>query len=320
MAVVEPRPKRSRQTSVWILASGLVVFPLLYVLPTDAFLAYTIYPFGLTWSAAAMLTIAFSLKRRALLWFLAPWTLAWFMVSDEPWALVRGLDPTYAVRERTLKIVTLNCAGGNIEAAREAMETDADIILLQESPSHKELERLFAGKYRGVTGPDAAIWTKGQIKPIPLPKGTTNFVAAHVDVKGQLVTTVSLRLSPPILRFDYWNPECWRAYAEDRRRKRAELQEILDFIKPHQIPFEESDFVHANLIGGDFNMPHSGRIRWSNDAFASHGKGWGGTAVNEYPLARIDRIHIEAIYKGPKAAWAVRTKHSDHRMVVALFE
>lgn len=110
---------------------------------------------------------------------------------------------------------------------------------------------------------------------------------------------------------DLWRPATWRSYRHDRRFRRQQLQSVLDAQPAHpDLPA---------IIGGDFNAPANDGIyrllRGYRDSHRAAGRGWGGTAINTIPLFRADQIWVRRL--SPVASRAVRTVHSDHRMVVA---
>jgi hypothetical protein len=76
----------------------------------------------------------------------------------------------------------------------------------------------------------------------------------------------------------------------------------------------------AVVIGGDFNtLPLDtalGELRPQvADSFATRGVGWGATGTKDWPLFRVDQIWSNARL-APIQAFARKTAHSDHRMVI----
>ena len=213
------------------------------------------------------------------------------------------------------RVITMNCSGGSVDAAREALAGAPDIALLQESPSQRELESIVRDLYGHagavVSGPDASIVVKGKIVDLNLNFGNTNFLAALIesDKLGSLLV-VSLRLTPPVFRLDYWNPECWRAYAENRRIRREELLEVVEYVK---------DLVPDRLIiGGDFNTPPDRGTFAPLATIADQASADSGyTAINEFPIARIDQVWSRGM--SATRSRASRTQHSDHRKVEVWF-
>lgn len=281
-----------------------------YTWPIDALYAITIWP-AFVWASIGMAVALIGARRHrnSLFWMVVgTWLAFWLGYGEErKWLPSRFASPP----SEGLEVVSLNCAGGSIEAAREALASQPDLALLQESPSRPELEILVREVYgeKGdvLVGVDASIVVRGKVVPISLNFGPTNFTVALVEseVLGRFLA-VSLRLQPPVFRMDYWNPACWSEYAENRRLRRAEFEEMTDYVK---------DLApEALIIGGDFNTPPD-RV-----TFAPF-DGWvmpatddsGYTAVNEFPMARIDQIWTKGFAKFQSRA--ERTQHSDHRIV-----
>lgn len=246
------------------------------------------------------------------------------ILADSPMSLVRQF--THALppaqdrdKTRTLRVVTLNCASMP-DAVAEAERFDPDILLLQESPGQAALDRIarqFYGGEAGVLwGVDASIIARGSITPISVPpESAGDFVHARIRLaSGPVVEAVSLRLSPSPVRLDYWNPDCWKRYRQDRQTRCSELARLVRHL-------DSTDSATPVIIGGDFNAPLGDAIfrllrpRF-RDVFPQAGLGWGNTILNEWPFLRIDQIWVSR-HLSPVAAIAHRTEHSDHRMVVA---
>jgi len=126
-----------------------------------------------------------------------------------------------------------------------------------------------------------------------------------------MVEVVSLRLTPPIVRMDLWDPGCWREQSENRKIRREQLREITARLAPDGL----------GIVGGDFNAPAGDAIfrllsPGFRDSFAQAGRGWGNTALNEMPVSRVDQIWVSRSFR-TAAAVARKTVHSDHRMVIS---
>jgi len=285
-----------------------------YAWPSDALYAFTIWPPFVWAGIGALLSLPGILKHRTLpqILLISAWLVFWLVFGEERiWMPSRLFSPpTGAAR-----VVSMNCSGGSVDAAREALTGTPEIALLQESPSRSELESIVRNLYGPsgavVSGPDASIVVKGKFVNLNLNFGNTNFLVALVETEklGSLLV-VSLRLTPPVFRLDYWNPECWRAYAENRRIRREELREVVEYVKdlsPDRL-----------IIGGDFNTPPDRGTFAPLSQFADQASADSGyTAINEFPLARIDQVWSRGI---PAArSRASRTVHSDHRKVEVWF-
>jgi vancomycin resistance protein VanJ len=309
--------------------AALLVASVFYLFRFDLVYAFTIYP---AWTyAVGGLAIAVAGRPKpfwkAFRWPLVGWLFFVLAFSDEAQSLLRvGSWPTSnwkaaRAQGRALRVVSLNCAGGDPLAAAEVGRFDPDIVLFQESPSREEVEavarKLYGSAGSAVWGPDGSIIARGSLVPSKLPKKTADFVGAIYRAKsGQEVYVVSLRLTPPVLRFDYWNPECWSDYAANLRLRREELRSIVQFA-------EQNRGGRPLLMGGDFNAGPTPQLasvmpKDAHDSFARAGRGWPYTAVNEWPLVRIDQIWTSESLP-PEAVFAQQTVNSDHRMVVCDF-
>lgn len=232
-----------------------------------------------------------------------------FLTGEEIWTPFNALSRKTAVAPAA---VSLNCAGGSIDAAKEAIAIGADVVFLQESPSGKELvevgEPLGYHIYPGI---DGSVLIKGE---------PADFIEKEINyclIKRGDEVFVSLRLQPPIFRLDFYNPENWTAQKSNLESRRKEVAEIIERVK-------EIGYRTALLVG-DYNATPSQMSDSSIglvDIWQYHGSGWPGTAVNDFPLARIDRFMVltEGEYSSePMFGRMVvkKTKNSDHRMVIA---
>jgi len=312
----------------WSILFTFVV--LLYLTqPTWAF-ALTVYsPWvpGLLGLVGAVLTcVKRSLRAVAAVALL--WVIWGFVASEEFHSLVRRTPGdadfrSFRYEGARLRVISLNCAGGTIEAAEAVKTWEPDVVLLQESPGKSELaalaKEMYGNKASIVVGPDSAIlsryrltsWHKGKVEPV-------NYVGATATVgPGETWQIVSLRLQPPVLRFDYWSPECWGAYAEGKRQHVEELKALWNDV---------TKFATAGsiVLGGDFNTPPDRAVRAVLeprlvDSGRVAGSGWGMTAVASLPLVRIDQIWLDTRFV-PLRTISVHNNRSDHRMVVCDFQ
>lgn len=275
--------------------------------------AITLYP-AWTWSSLLLIVHLLSVLKRRKLWLSigAAWLLFALAFSEE----TRTMFRSGPAKVDAYKIISVNCAGGDPNVAEEALVQKPDLVLLQESPGSTELEKLASTHgYSLVRGPDGSIMARGQLREIPRPPAAHNFVLGIWTPPGAtreyLVT--SLRLQPPLFRLDYWSPDLWKSYAANKDARKQELADIVWFILEHRnkMPL---------IVGGDFNTPpdkviQAPLISVASDAFSNSGRGWPGTAVNDYPLVRIDQVWLSEDLK-PLDSLVKKTAHSDHRMVV----
>jgi endonuclease/exonuclease/phosphatase (EEP) superfamily protein YafD len=306
----------------------LVLSALLWIITTVCFIglwdhvaALTTFP-QWSWAVIGILSLAIAWRfiqrwGRWLLLLLMLWVVTTVAFADNLWPVVRGVLHDSPLKRPppagTIRIASLNCAS-SASAAAEVMAFRPDIVLLQESPPSNKVAQ-FAREWFGdaalfVAGLDCAIISRYPLKPIDErpPVHYTRALVAVSDNREFLVT--SLRLTPPLGAMDLWNPATWRAYREDRRLRRQQLRSVLD-AHPARPDLPA-------IIGGDFNAPAGdGIYRLLHEYRDSHrvaGQGWGGTALNTMPFFRPDQIWLHGLT--PIASRAVRTVHSDHRMVV----
>ncbi|MEQ1822435.1 MAG: endonuclease/exonuclease/phosphatase family protein [Fimbriimonadaceae bacterium] len=211
--------------------------------------------------------------------------------------------------------MSLNCAAGSTEAAAEAFQQDADIVLLQEVSSRTEF-----GKVANRHGYEQLVWSVDDavyLRPSPSlglrgnPVSGRDFAACKIFIEGSTWRVISLRLAPPVFRLDWWNPDCWREYAEDAKKRRQRIGAIRMEAGP-------LDNQTNELIAGDFNTTHLG-ISDLSDVARKAGRGWMGTGTNDFPLARVDQLW-SSNHLNWHQAFVLKTKNSDHRMLVADFE
>jgi vancomycin resistance protein VanJ len=204
-----------------------------------------------------------------------------------------------------------------VDAAREVERYDPDIVLLQESPSEDAVralaEDLYGSDASVVWGLDASVVTRGQSEVVAHEIGPHVAVARMEMPSGLPVYAISLRLSPPILRFDLWSPAHWREQAAKRRRHREEMKQVVRLLDglPDQAPV---------VLGGDFNAPAGDAVTRPlrprlRDSFMQGGLGWGNTVLNDIPILRFDQVWITPDFRAIDVR-AEKTHRSDHRMVV----
>lgn len=215
-----------------------------------------------------------------------------------------------------VRVVTLNCAN-SAACSGDLRRVDPDIVLLQEAPSAGQLAitaaEIFGNSGAFLWGGDTAILARGRIEPLVVDRAA-HFVAAVVQLEnGTNFDCVSLRLSPPPARLDFWSPLFWSARRDLLQQHRKELQQIKQRL---------TGKWRGNLaiVGGDFNCVPLDRASdelrpYFSDQFASGGRGWGSTGTNEWPLFRVDQIWMTTSNYRSRTS-AVRTNSSDHRMVV----
>ncbi|ARU40735.1 hypothetical protein CCB80_06110 [Armatimonadetes bacterium Uphvl-Ar1] len=312
---------RKRDVQRGIISFYYLILFFVFAFSPDLMAAVTIFP---VWSWCVLgwiLSISYPLKK----WFknlqvaLGLTLLNVLIVAEEPYILMRTLFDQSPKSQ--VHLVSLNCGGGIEEAAEEALDLGSEFVLLQESPPATQLvplgERL---GYHVFAGIDASILIKKEL--VEFESVSVIREPDFTLVRTPYSVIVSLRLAPPIFRLDYWTPECWTSQAELLKRRKMRTEEILRIVDKERklIKFEGPVDV---LVGGDYNAPPAqlGSKQFMNvrDSGEVRGFGWPGTAINDLPLVRIDRIWTVGMNDSKMGNWQVssrKTRHSDHRMVI----
>lgn len=310
------RAKPTRKIAPWWSIGLLIVLGFLYSFRPESTTAITIWPSTCGLMIGLFITV---ISRRWRIWIMAAWLAFGFIFVDEIRSLPRLLLPAPA---SSLRVITLNCAGGTPSAAQEVIARKPDIVLLTESPGPKDLEKLAKALYgtegHFVKGPDASIVARGNLVEVRPKHIINNFVAAIWTMpSGKPLNIVAMRLTPPVMRVDLYNPSAWSEFAANRRARRQEVESIAADL--------ESMAFKPDLIGGDFNSPPDRNVfsvltKGLSDTFAVSGVGYGATCVNPAPcVVRIDQIWFSKKLESTRTQ-VNGTEYSDHRMLIADFK
>jgi len=217
---------------------------------------------------------------------------------------------------RALRVISFNTDFSGA-ALKEVEYYQPDIILFQEGHAHRveDFTRDFYGPTAQIVrSKDAFILTRGAMLPSARLSQDSITQAYVLLDSGLHAQVINLHLTSPRYRRDFWHLGFWRGQAETRRRHREQMDEVIARLEvlPPTMPV---------IVGGDFNAPAGdavfrifrGHLR---DSFKEGGRGWGNTFSNNTPLFRIDQIWISQEWQAVSVV-ARKTKHSDHRMVVA---
>jgi len=304
------------------LSALLLVFCLwVHISQPDALASVTVWPVWIWAFPGLLLTwFAFSTKfpKPSLLIGIA-WLVYVIIIAEEPLSVVRSLLPAPASKGHKITVVSINCSGGLIAAALESVCFHPDIVLLQESPGRKQVQRI-ARKMFGDSGDymygfDCSIVSRRKLEKVDW--GWSVGMAAQpakTRIGGREVFIVSAHLAPVPFREDIWTSENRRLYEGRRQMHRMQIESITTHLRklPAETPI---------IIGGDFNAPAGDGIfrLWDDfltDSFKTAGRGWGNTFLNEAPAIRIDQIWASRQIQ-PLGVTVWRTLNSDHRLVVA---
>ena len=144
------------------------------------------------------------------------------------------------------------------------------------------------------------------------------FTQAKLELaNGRSIELVSLHLNGAVTKLSLHRKKTRKLHTTALQTRLAQMSNI------HQSILKYAPYRPC-IIGGDFNSPAGDRVYFSlrqefTDSFRTVGKGWGNTVMNKYPIHRIDQIWASSDSLRPNRSKAVRTKHSDHRMVVSDF-
>ncbi len=314
-----------RVRAACLILGGLVLLftAACYVREPDACAAVTIWP-PWAWTVPGVLLTLLGCRRcsrRVIVGMMCLWLTYLVVLCEEPKSIllgpVRSRLASRVPRSKVLRVVSLNCAVGSVAAAREAASYRPDVVLLQESPSRRDVEALgqsLYGKRACVAwSADTSVVVGGTIVEL----GSNHKMPAcanalRVRLKGKEVLLMSVRLRPPQFGADYSASGYCRGQAAARRTHRRELSEVALWLERQgRIP---------TVIGGDFNAPGwdgamSELPNVMHDPFREAGIGCGNTVLNDLPVLRFDQIWVSREFRGIKVR-ACRTQNSDHRLVV----
>lgn len=272
---------------------------------------------------AALALFGRSRRRHHIAAVLTLWAAFIMLFCDEPRSLLSFKSwPTtkwLAARKhgRGIRVISLNCNVGQSKSVQEVAVWKPDIVLLQESPGDDELghlsRALFGADGIHLYGGDVSILARSKLQP-KLASDRSYFIHAEIDLPtGGRANIVSLRLAPPVERLDFWNPAFWTEHHDKRLEHRQQIHDLMRQI-------ERDRTSNHWIVGGDFNAPpYDGALAPLRtqlfDTFRQAGRGWGPTGTNEFPLFRVDQIWVSQGFR-IESVKAIKTVHSDHRMVV----
>jgi endonuclease/exonuclease/phosphatase (EEP) superfamily protein YafD len=218
-----------------------------------------------------------------------------------------------------LRVISLNCNGGNERAATEVADYHPDLVFFEESPLRPVVRgmatKILGPQAESLCGSDVSIVARGKLTPVPVENSeSAPFAHARIQFASGLTAEVfAVRLQPYNIRADLWSPECWRNQCRIRKLQRSQFEWLEREVEkvPHDVPI---------ILGGDFNLPAGdnlfrllqSRLR---DTFRQSGHGWGDTLDNDWPVLRIDQIWCNGRFRSVSVS-ARRTANSDHRMII----
>jgi len=310
---------------LWLLPFAAILVWGIYLVQPEMLAALTVIP-RWVWPPMGLLAALLTWRRRRMLpWRLSVilWCLFVGVYLEEVRSMGRLAIPVTDVSPESIRlcVLSVNCSSSGT-VIEDLLPDSPDLILIQESPSRDQLqqwgEQLWGDDFGIVFAQDCAILARGQLIETAIDRQGIYAMARWRPTAEVEIDVTSLRLWPPPVRADYWTPDCWRSYAEVRRRQVNQIGQILTQLasSTERLPL---------IVGGDFNSPagdvseqslHELNLR---DAFVMAGRGWGKTITNDFPFHRIDRIWTSPSLRTISVT-AHSTRHTDHRLVKCLLD
>lgn len=273
----------------------------------------------------ALCLVATGVSGRTRLCVAFVWMLFLSLMAEEAVGLLRscvcpGKDGRTSCREGIcFRVVSLNCEGGNFDAAEGLLPYAPDVVLLQESPPIEGLriltKRLFADEGEFVLDGDTAVLARGRVTKTEVSHERRLLMtgARIVLPMGLEVEAISLHFPPPASATNLLSPDCWREHRQDRK----ERLERIAAIDKHLLTISQDVPV---VVGGDFNAkPWAGATRILSrrlyDTFGKNGFGWPGTGPAYFPFWRVDQIWVSKDFK-TISVHSKNCANTDHRVVI----
>ena len=308
------------------LRGGLSIVSLCYVTQPDWLAPVTLVPpwyWVLVGSLLAVWGYSSEHKRRVLA-VLALWGAFAVFFVEESHGLVRAMRPMATNRQEAreqglgIRVSRSTAAWGRARALRRSPRGTRTSCCCKNHPdgmtfsncrascSEPTVRRCAAVMYRfsSVDGSNPSTWTLA-----------SHFVHATVELpNGFEVNVISLRLSPPVFRLDFWTPGFWREHRDNRVKHRKQISRDLAAHR-RTADGRNTGLSAATSICRPTIAHLNPLLSKLTDAFDHAGRGWGPTGTNTYPLFRVDQVWVSQAFH-IESVRAQKTLHSDHRMVV----
>ena len=337
--------RRLRQVFA-VIVPAILVLVLMFVLLCylnrwDEFVVVTLIPMW-AWAGVGTLVSLICwplLKSRFCLLTFGLWFVTGIALSDETSGLLREFHaavtgnrtaPTIspatgqAITEH-LRVVTLNCDDGTVEATKGIAKLRPDIVLLQEAPERAALidltSELFDLEGSFIRSEQCAILARGRLTESTTDPETGSLVATLIQPSGERIHLVNAHLPRATPRFDIWNASTRQELMNQRKTNRRTLRDLLELLPKTNIEGKPS----KRLVGGSFGAPPSDDVYRLlrridlTDSFRQAGYGWGNTYPGRMPLLRVDSVWSSEHFK-PVRSEALASEASDHRFVVTDFQ
>ncbi|MDF1752528.1 MAG: endonuclease/exonuclease/phosphatase family protein [Verrucomicrobiales bacterium] len=295
----------------------------------DSLTFITVIPFWMWAMPGILISVIAALLVRSRFSYvvLAIWALTALFASAETRGLFRS-----AVGNRSaslsakkskglIKLISINCRSGNLQAAQEAIELKPDLVLLQEAPDREDIEeltrRLFGELGHFVAANGTAIIGKGDFLTFAEDDTTPTIHARFKHSSGVLIDLSSVKLEESIPEAEFWKLPVREKMAANRVKNRKSLRKYIGHYRPNA-------GQPIRIVGGDFATPPGDDIfrplrkAGLRDAFDNSGRGTGNTFPAKFPIFRLDQIWISPEAQLLKT-YTHRTSHSDRQIVICEF-
>lgn len=300
-----------------------------FSLQPDRLAAFTVVPIWFWGGIGVILSsVAFYFLRAPLSLILSGvWALTLLVGADEARALGNlGQEapkpgPAEPYRgKKVIRVLTMNTGTFQFgDPTDEIASWEPDIVLLQQTTpadAKKIAEKLYGGGGDIRSYVFNSVITRWRIERESRTGLIRNQQLSIVLPDDSRVQIVNVHLSTAATDLRLWTKDAWKNHRANRRHRRQEISLAL------QILSQTSRFpAEPTIFGGDFNAPatdvvHRQLAHDFVDAFSEAGTGWGNTFHNRFPILRIDHVYSTRHFT-PVRCRAVKTRHSDHRFVVA---
>jgi endonuclease/exonuclease/phosphatase (EEP) superfamily protein YafD len=251
--------------------------------------------------------------------------LIYFMVLVEWGGLVRWWLPA---RTGDIRVVSFNTGShSDWPQVLEALAPlRADILMIQESPGHRDslttatLPPEFSG-WHILPGGDCTLLSRWPLRAVATrtvgPWSDPLLATVAIPAMDRPVLLGNVRFALPALSLFPFGREEHRRIADLHRARVDQFPGIGALLREAALAHQPA----AVIWGGDINTDASARsldpLRAAyTDAWKAAGRGWGGTVLAGFPIARIDHLYSRGAVQ-PVNCRAIRLPISDHRALVA---
>jgi hypothetical protein len=218
----------------------------------------------------------------------------------------------------TIRIVNVNC-GGSESVLRRAMETQPDVLVIQEAPETAVLEAVADQLYgieRCVSSHRRnAILARGKLLGVLQDPANATLHARVKRADGFIIDITNLHLDGCAPSLKMWRPAVWKQLIEARVANRRLVRAALG----------ENEITRSNIgriVSGGFGTPPGDDVyrpletNGLTDTYAASSLGLGNTYPSDYPTLRLDQIWVSPNLL-PVQSFTRLNPEANHRIVVS---